>query len=168
MPTRLMTLNGVPKGLYKTYDKVTLALIYKAGHMAPRDQPELSLCMFHTPILILIGMMDRFIRGLPFNETCAKEPCLPVECPNKCSEHGTCNAKGVCECEKGFQGEDCSIGNSYSSTYTLSAVQEVAFGKRHKFSGYIFGNNIHQYHLSGFGEMSIGQYDVKIRLSQLM
>lgn len=47
MPTRLITLDGVPKGLYKTYDKVTLALIYKAGHMAPRDQPELLLCIFH-------------------------------------------------------------------------------------------------------------------------
>jgi len=34
---------------------------------------------------------------------------LSNACPNHCSNHGTCNAEGVCVCEGGFTGVDCSI-----------------------------------------------------------
>lgn len=30
------------------------------------------------------------------------------KCPNNCSDHGVCSADGICECEDGFLGQDCS------------------------------------------------------------
>lgn len=38
---------------------------------------------------------------------------LSNACPNHCSNHGTCNAEGVCVCEGGFTGVDCSISTSF-------------------------------------------------------
>jgi len=31
-------------------------------------------------------------------------------CPSACSGHGTCTVNGVCECELGYTGVDCSTG----------------------------------------------------------
>ena len=40
------------------------------------------------------------------------------ECPNDCNNHGKCNEKEwVCECEDGYEGDDCSITNWYGLVF---------------------------------------------------
>lgn len=34
---------------------------------------------------------------------------LKQMCPNNCSGHGSCTNQGVCECDKNFEGSDCSL-----------------------------------------------------------
>lgn len=36
-------------------------------------------------------------------------------CPNQCSLKGTCNA-GVCVCQHGFEGDDCSVNTAVPPT----------------------------------------------------
>lgn len=50
-------------------------------------------------------------------------------CPDNCHGHGTCHANGICECENGWTGIDCSTGNSFlifdlkfSSTWKLEVL----------------------------------------------
>jgi hypothetical protein len=92
------TVGGAIKGLYKTFGNLTQAVIYSSGHLVPMDAPQPSL-----------EMMARFTTNRPLAENCAKEPCTPVECPNKCSNRGSCNVDGSCTCAKEFSGEDCSV-----------------------------------------------------------
>eukprot|EP01080_Neovahlkampfia_damariscottae_P001490 gene1490-12107_t len=116
------TVNGVTKGLYKTYSNLTQMVVYGAGHLVPFDQPEAAY-----------NMMVRFTSGKPYNETCQSEPCSPAECPFKCTNHGKCS-NGICTCNPGFSGSDCSI---YTGTLT--------FGNSQRHFGLLFGKQPHVY-----------------------
>lgn len=35
-----------------------------------------------------------------------------VSCPNNCGGHGECLNDGICDCENGYTGTDCSTGNT--------------------------------------------------------
>jgi hypothetical protein len=39
---------------------------------------------------------------------------FPGFCPTNCNGHGTCLSIGICECENGFAGVDCSTGKGIS------------------------------------------------------
>jgi hypothetical protein len=38
---------------------------------------------------------------------------LSSSCPNNCNNHGSCNSEGICVCEPGFSGVDCSQTADY-------------------------------------------------------
>lgn len=43
----------------------------------------------------------------------AEAPAAPRQCPGACSGHGACDASsGVCLCDAGFGGDDCSVYNT--------------------------------------------------------
>jgi hypothetical protein len=107
------------------------------------DQPESAL-----------ELMVKFTTGKPFTENCAREPCSPVECPFKCSNHGKC-LNGVCSCEPGFSGSDCSV---YTGTLLFNTPQ------RH--SGLLFGKQPHVYNFDLMsGSLSIaGLIDFHVAL----
>lgn len=38
-------------------------------------------------------------------------PVNEALCPNNCSDRGNCSNFGTCQCEPGYFGSDCSLGN---------------------------------------------------------
>lgn len=56
----------------------------------------------HKPITLNLNM---FVSLSPF----LIHPS--VSCPNNCGGHGECHKNGICHCEKGYTGADCSTGN---------------------------------------------------------
>jgi len=135
-------------GLYKTYQNLSQVVVFDAGHLSPRDQPQATL-----------EMLSRFTMANSFNSSCSQEPCQPLECPNECSGRGKCS-NGVCECGPEFSAPDCSI--ALRTSFQL-------FGKTERFSGKLFGQTPHLYHLLldpiDFNNTDIlGYFDVEVTL----
>ena len=48
---------------------------------------------------------------------------MATMCLNSCSSHGTCNTNGVCECNAGYDGIDCSTNLNSPPNITFNTFQ---------------------------------------------
>lgn len=58
-----------------------------------------------------VGNRQPIGMGTPENAIVIDIPIVQVQCPNNCSLKGNCTALGVCLCQSGYYGNDCSLGN---------------------------------------------------------
>jgi hypothetical protein len=56
-------------------------------------------------------------------------------CPNACSNHGTCTSAGVCNCQAGWAGNDCSVSlNTLNNNRPFQASVTAASWNYYTFS----------------------------------
>lgn len=140
MEHELFSINGRVKGTFKHHKNLNYLIVYGAGHLAPYDQPE-----------TVFAGVKQFVTTLSLcNDTqCAQQG----KCPDSCSKRGKCE-NGVCKCNRGFQGENCSI-----------AKHDVIIGRTKTFQGYIFGNDMNVYHLS-VPQRQTTLFDLHLRIAK--
>ena len=137
------------RGLYKQYKNLIQMVVYGAGHLVPMDQGDAAF-----------EMMRRFTNNIPLLDGCTQEPCYPYECPNLCSGRGICmNTTGICQCNPGYSGEDCSIvQKNQVSFYTTYFYSGISYGKSpHIYYYQIYSNNAN----------NTGLYNVQIQVSKI-